>query len=139
LYANYGILPSSGCPSSDTSNIIPMYIEELKNDSSLSGWGIWLIINVSDSHIIGDLGFKGKPDKNGVVEIGYGVVDDYRRKGYGYEAVKALTNRAFEKQAVIKIVAECEKDNVPSIAILRRLGMYCESFEEDMLKWELVR
>ncbi len=36
--------------------------------------------------VIGNSGFAGPPDANGVVEIAYGIVSDYEGKGFGTEA-----------------------------------------------------
>jgi len=90
-----------------------------------------------EQKIIGDLGFKGRPDTNGTVEIGYGIVPEYRRQGYTFEAAKTLVSWAFGQNTVYKIIAECTEDNTPSIRILEKLRMRPISSSNGMLKWEL--
>jgi len=87
--------------------------------------------------LIGDLGFKGKPDREGTVEIGYSVLPVYRRQGYAFEAVQALVGWAFAQQSVKRITAACSPDNAPSVRILERLGMQCLEADGSLLRWEL--
>lgn len=50
-------------------------------------WAICL----KDGTLAGGIGFKGLPDRQGAVEIGYEIWPLYRRAGYAVEAVNALT------------------------------------------------
>ncbi|WP_375499633.1 hypothetical protein [uncultured Nostoc sp.] len=47
---------------SEVLDIFPMYAQMLIDDSFQLGWGVWLMIHIADSTLIGDLGFLGKPD-----------------------------------------------------------------------------
>lgn len=42
---------------------------------------MWIIIERRGKSIIGGICFHGQPDKNGEVEIGYGIDNEYRNKG----------------------------------------------------------
>ena len=55
----------------------------------------WLIVIKAGKTGVGLVGFKGSPDQDGSVEIGYGIDEKYRRNGYMSEAVKALIKWAF--------------------------------------------
>ncbi len=55
-----------------------MYTQMLIDDPSHLGCGVWLMIHIADSTLIGDLGFIGKPDQTGTVEMGYEVLSAYR-------------------------------------------------------------
>jgi len=112
------------------------YRRELECDKTMFGWGPWLIVQNAESVLIGSVGFKGKPNRDGIVEIGYGVVPAYRGQGYGFEAVEALVNWAFSA-GVRSIIAECQPHNVASVRILERLGMRRVGKQEGLLKWEL--
>lgn len=63
------------------------------------------MINVDDATLIGDLGFGGKPDEQGTVELGYELLSAYRNQGYAFEAVQALVNFAFIQPELKKIIA----------------------------------
>lgn len=72
--------------------------------------------------LVGLAGYKGPPDETGVVEIGYGVVPEDRRRGFASEAVRALLARAFVEPAVRMVIAHTLPELTPSIAVLRATG-----------------
>ena len=112
------------------------YLEQLRRDPSLLYWGSWIVIRKSDDRIIGDIGFKGKPDKNKTVEIGYGLLEDYWNNGYATEAVEALIEWAFHTSKVEKVIAETLKENDGSIRVLEKLHMKKVDCSETMIYWE---
>ncbi|MFD1848897.1 GNAT family N-acetyltransferase [Oceanobacillus bengalensis] len=118
---------------------IYMYLKGIKEDSTLIGWGVWLVINREDNTIIGDIGFKGKPNKENTVEVGYRMVPSAQNKGYATEAVREIIKWAFSFKNVEKVVAECKDDNVGSIRVLEKLHMKRSGHENNMLKWQLVK
>jgi ribosomal-protein-alanine N-acetyltransferase len=118
---------------------IEAYLEGLKDDSTLLGWGVWLVIEKEKNTIIGDIGFKGKPNSENVVEVGYGIIPSAQKKGYATEAVKGIIKWAFSSSQVNKVIAECLDDNIPSIKVLEKLKMTRIDQENNMLKWELKK
>jgi ribosomal-protein-alanine N-acetyltransferase len=133
-----GVRLSDDWPASDLRDFLPLYAQQLEADPSLLGWGVWLMVHRAEQVVVGDLGFKGEPDRAGTVEIGYSVVPAYRRQGYAFEAVQALLGWAFAQPGVSRITAECSPDNTPSIRILEKLGMRRLEAGEHLLRWELV-
>ena len=126
-------------PAQDLAEFLPLYAQQLEADPSLLGWGIWLMIHATERVVIGDVGFKGKPDYEGTVEIGYSVIPAYRNRGFASEAAQALVNWAFTQQGVKRIIAECSDDNAPSARVLQKLGMKRLETDGSLLKWELKR
>src|SRR5262249_3603798 len=118
---------------------LPTYARQLEEDQSLLGWGIWLVVQMTEGILIGDVGFKGKPDRQGAVEIGYSIVHGHRRRGYATEAAEALIQWAFRQPGVEPVRAECERQNVPSIHVLAKLGMPQTTSTSDLVRWELAR
>jgi ribosomal-protein-alanine N-acetyltransferase len=115
------------------------YIEKLKKDPDLLGWGVWFVTLAESNQIIGDLGFKGKPDEKGIVEVGYGILPEMQNKGIATEAVNAIVNWAFSSPSVQKVAAECLKDNIPSIKVLEKIGMKKTNAANGMIYWEKQR
>jgi ribosomal-protein-alanine N-acetyltransferase len=103
------------------------------------GWGLWLIMHNADRMVFGSAGFKGKPDENGRVEIGYGISPTYRRQGYTFEAAQGLVNWGFQHPEVKHIIAECLPENIGSKRILEKLGMTNLGIQGGYLKWTLAR
>ncbi len=121
----------------DLRDYLPLYARQLAADPTLLGWGIWLMVKQSGPTVIGDAGFKGQPDADGTIEIGYSVFPAYRRQGYAWEAVRALVDWAFAQRGVMHISAECETGNVASIRILEKLGMRCQGQDGSLLRWSM--
>jgi RimJ/RimL family protein N-acetyltransferase len=84
-------------------------------------WGPLQVRRSEDGLAIGGVGCKGAPDDAGRVEIGYGLADSARGQGYATEAVRGLIHW-LRDQGVGEVIAECDPDNVASIAVLRRCG-----------------
>lgn len=72
---------------------IPYWVEKLRSGSSKEWWA-YMILHKKDKSLIGIGGYKGEPDSQGVVEIGYGIAPAYRGKGYATEAALALIHNA---------------------------------------------
>ncbi|UAC49716.1 GNAT family N-acetyltransferase [Bacillus aquiflavi] len=116
---------------------IQTYLELLKEDPSLLYWGVWLVIRKNDGVIIGDIGFKGKPDKNKTVEVGYGFLESFWNQGYATEAVGALIKWAFDTSKVKKVVAETLQNNYGSMRVLEKLGMIKVNETKTMINWKI--
>lgn len=115
------------------------HLKQLADDSSILYWGPWLAFLKTDHTIIGDLGFKGAPDDKGAVEIGYGLLAEYRGKGYATEAVAALVDWGWKQNGIHKIKAETLVDNQESIRVLEKIGMRKVAESEEMVYWETTR
>jgi [ribosomal protein S5]-alanine N-acetyltransferase len=135
-----GLKVSEEWPNPDFRDALEFVRSDVRRDPGYSEW-TRLIVHSFDRLVIGDAGFKSKPDSTGAVEIGYGVVRDYRNRGVAFEASAALIEWAFRQQGVKRVVAECYETNEPSIRVLRKLGMEITHSEEAtggrMLKWAI--
>lgn len=127
-----------GWPADELKAYMPYYIEEMEQEPSLLGWGVWIILDSERKTVIGDVGFKGKPDGDGELEIGYSVHPDYRNRGYAFEAAQALTDWGFHKHSEVRTVrAKCHMENLASVKVLQKLGMRRVGRHESILEWEL--
>ena len=92
----------------------------LKHPEQWEWYAIWLI-ELKDGTHIGELCFKGL-DSNGVAEIGYGIQKEYQGQGYATEAVKAISDWAFQQSHVTALEAETEDENIASKRVLEKCG-----------------
>lgn len=92
----------------------------IENPEQWEWYAIWMI-ELKDGTHIGELCFKGL-DSNGVVEIGYGIMEKYQGKGYATEAVKAISKWAFREPKILFIEAETDDKNIASKRVLEKCG-----------------
>jgi RimJ/RimL family protein N-acetyltransferase len=61
-------------------------------------------------------------------EVGlyWAVAPEHRGNGYATEAARAVIDHGFAELGLARIVATTERDNLASIAVMRRLGMRVE-------------
>lgn len=83
----------------------------------------WLIVLRAENIGVGLVGFKGVPNNEGEVEIGYGISPLYQGQGYMTEAVKTLAAWAFTHPECKSITALlCKPDNFASHRVLEKSG-----------------
>ena len=92
----------------------------IENPEQWEWYAIWMI-ELKDGTHIGEMCFKGL-DSDGVVEIGYGIMEQYQEHGYATEAVKAISNWAFQEPKIFSIEAEIDSKNIASKKVLEKCG-----------------
>lgn len=85
-------------------------------------WGMFQIILRETGEVIGDIGFHGPPDEAGTVEIGYGIVEQYRGRGLVAESAAVICGLAWSRPEVSRIIARTEEGDAASAGVLRRVG-----------------
>ena len=93
-----------------------------ERDPDAVGWWAWLIVLPADRVLIGSVGFKGPPDGDGRVDIGYSVLDAWQGRGYASEAVAALVDWAFAEPRVTHIIGETFPHLAASVRVLEKSG-----------------
>lgn len=138
LEAVLGYKVSDEWPSPQYAKLISMKKEKLQQEPENSIWSR-IAIEKESGTLIGEIGCKGGPNAEGVVEIGYGMVNRARNKGYGTEMVTGLTEWLFDRPEVTKVTAECLETNKPSARVLEKSGFTKLDLREGMLYWEKFR
>lgn len=111
--------------------------DRAKKDPSNYLWHtFWLIIRKSDHTAVGAVDFKDIPNKDGEVEIGYGLGKAFEHNGYMTETVQAFCHWALQQEGVNHIIAETEIDGFSSQKILQKNG-FQESYRSDTIWWRL--
>lgn len=85
-------------------------------------YSFFFLIRKTDRVVVGSADFKNLPNKNGEVEIGYGLGKMFEHKGYMTEAVKAICEFAVMQSNVFNVIAETEAEGFASQRILERCG-----------------
>ncbi|MEL7123335.1 MAG: GNAT family N-acetyltransferase [Bacteroidota bacterium] len=107
-------------------------------------WWSYIVKHNQDNIIIGNGGFKGKPDENGLVEIGYAIAPTYRNKGFATEMAGMLIEFAFSKSEVNNIQAHTLAEENASVHVLRKCrfrkkGELFPSHEGKIWRWLITR
>jgi RimJ/RimL family protein N-acetyltransferase len=90
------------------------------------GWAAWYVLlrGAGDRPtLIGGAGLKGRPSTDGTIEIGYGTVPSFQRRGYATEACRGLIDWACRHAAVRRVTAETLPHLQPSLRVMQKLGM----------------
>lgn len=82
---------------------------------------LWFIVHKTDRVVMGEIAFKGPPDENSEVEIGYGLSLESQGMGYMTEAVGVLCKWALARKEVKHVIASTE-NNPKSEKTLERAG-----------------
>lgn len=136
---NMGLKTNNRWPDNETIETLPKIIRNLELVDGPTGFESWLIIRQDNMAIIGDVGFKGLPHDHGEVDIGYAVIKEERKRGYGFESAKALADWAFLQPNIESITASCCVSNAASIRILKKLGMQEIAREKGMIYWKISK
>ena len=125
--------------SPDLRDYLPLYHQIVENDPGAAVWGIWTMVRCDDPRIVGDIGFKGRPNSSGTVDIGYGVRPEHWGKGYATEAARGLIAWAFRQPGVQRVTADCLATNAASIRVLEKAGMRRLGQRADgLIAWEQI-
>ncbi len=118
--------------------------EFLKNNPDAASWWMYFFVHTADRKLVGNGGFKGKPDDAGTVEIGYAVAPAYRGKGLATEAAQGLIDFAFTHSQVQTVQAHTLAEENESVRVLRKVGMeFVRKLNDpengDIWQWQLKR
>jgi ribosomal-protein-alanine N-acetyltransferase len=96
--------------------------------------------------IVGKIGFHGKPDVRGVVEIGYEIDPTQRRRGHAAAAMRIMVDIARAIEGVNVLKASVVEENWISRRIVENLGLRkvgCEVHErrglEDVFEMDVTK
>ncbi|MEO3759044.1 GNAT family N-acetyltransferase [Mycobacterium sp. B14F4] len=140
--AAFGLLIGSKVPAGwpEFPEAIGFSIKRLRDHPDEADW--WMHFFLAEDRLVGSGGFVGPP-RDGVVEIGYELAQEFRGCGLGIAAARALIEKARATGTVTTVIANTLADDNPSTGVLRRLG-FTRTLElvdpEDgpIWRWELA-
>lgn len=101
-------------------------------DPAVAPWLARAVYGRPVEAVVGRCGFHGPPDARGMVEIGYAIAPEYRRRGYARAAVGQLLTYAAEHGART-VRASVSVKNIASLTVIRGNGFQhvAEQWTED--------
>lgn len=101
---------------------LPYRIPRIAADPGAAPYLLRLAVLRDTAEVIGSAGFHDRPDADGMIEIGLGVVPAFRGQGYAKEMLHGMWGWVIDQPGVVTLRYTVSPDNAPSQAIIRKLG-----------------
>jgi len=98
-------------------------LELVRADPAKRLWGDRVVMPRGERRVIGSVIFHGRPDDDGVAEVGYGIEEASRRRGFATEATRACVEWALAQPGVRAVTATTHPLNLASLRLIEKLGM----------------
>jgi len=131
--ARFGELIGSAVPDGwpEFPEAIAFTLEHLQDTPDAdSGWSMQFFVNPATGRLVGSGGFASRP-VNREVEIGYEVAPEFRGRGFGTAAARALVDRAVASGEVDHVTAHTLPGPNASTGVLMSLGFEHVADHED--------
>jgi RimJ/RimL family protein N-acetyltransferase len=126
---------ADGYPLDGDSRACVAYLGQLPRSLSSHRYGYYQI--VLDGLVVGGIGYHGPP-RDGLVEIGYGVVPSVRNQGVATAALRRLLDMTRADLEVKRVCGRANPDNVPSQRVMLAVGMQLVGRDPDFLHYEIT-
>jgi RimJ/RimL family protein N-acetyltransferase len=114
---------------------LKVQLSRMTSRPSGRGWCARAIVREEDGAVIGHCGFHGPPEDVGRAEIGYTILQPYRRQGFAVEAAQGLVDWA-RTQGETVVFASMSPDNLASLAVVEKLGFRQTGVQVDEIDGE---
>jgi [ribosomal protein S5]-alanine N-acetyltransferase len=114
--------------------ILPNVADRTKNYLYATLWTGILKVN---NKMIGDACFKGEPNAEGAIEIGYGTYDEFQGKGFMTEMVAGMVTWAKMQPLVKAVIASTSKTNIASFRVLQKNNFIKVGETDTEFNWKL--
>lgn len=107
-------------PPENDENTMEWFFTRIYDNPDARGWLMWyFVLNENNKRTaIGNGGFTGPPDEEGIVECKYSILEAVQKNGFATEALSALVKWAFTFDCANKIIAHIPQANKPGIKVL---------------------
>ncbi len=99
--------------------------ENLAHDPEGQGWYGWaLLANEGERappRLVGIAALIGRPDEDGEVELAFGLLPEFRGRGYGGETIRALATWGFANGAK-RVIAHLDAEDINAASTLAKNG-----------------
>ena len=124
----------------DNPNIgdLAWHLRAIRADDRHLAWRMRVIVERSSNTVVGSINLKGPPNAVGDLEIGWGLIESVRGRGYATEASRTVIEWAQQQPGVSSISATIPDDNCPSRRLAKRLGLNrTNETRRDLPLWRL--
>lgn len=129
-------------PPADRVEVSADWIARVRDTAADDPWSLsFTALERASGVAVGNRGFKGPPDSEGVVELAYGIEPTHRGRGFATEAASGLVEFAFATRQVKVVLAHTKPDGAASKRVLakcgfRLVGEVVDPEDGRVLRWE---
>jgi RimJ/RimL family protein N-acetyltransferase len=87
----------------------------------LRGFGPWVLVDKASSKLAG-YGGLWFPDGWGDVEVGYGIMPEFRGQGYAAEAARRVRDYGYSENGLKRLVSYIDPKNTASLRVAEKLA-----------------
>jgi len=128
---------ATGDPSDGDRGIAGLLERQGVPDGPDAVFGHRLVVERQTGQVVGGVGLKGPPT-DGRVELGYGIVESRRGRGYATEAARALVEVALALRGVTEVVADVDPANRASVRVLEKAGLTFAANNGDEARYSIT-
>ncbi len=115
----------------------------MESEAAEAPWISYLVMDSAKGGLIGNCSFKGNPDEDGEVEIGFVTFPQFEGQGYGTEMSRQLIDLARTSGVISRIVAVSQSANAAAARVLQHHGFgHVDSYSDDehgeLWEWALA-
>jgi ribosomal-protein-alanine N-acetyltransferase len=115
-------VPPASPESDDAREGLPWHLRHLESDERHRAWRIRVVVHRDTNLVIGSVNLKGPPDVEDDVEIGWGISEAWRRRGYALESVAGVIVWALKQPATRSLTTAIAAGNLASQQLAEKLG-----------------
>lgn len=115
----------------DNSGPLGWRVPQVRVDPTLNRWFLRWIVLRSSGEIIGSTSFHGAPNESGMIEIGLGIEELFRNRGFAKEAVLAMWRWALLDPQIKVLRYTVGVTNAPSIHVIESFGFHYQGEQID--------
>ena len=97
-------------------------IPRVKANPEFANIGLILAVEKERKEVIGSAGFHDLPDKNGMIEVGFGIVPEKQNNGFGQELLFGMWDWISKNPEVKILRYTVSPTNSPSMHIIKKLS-----------------
>jgi RimJ/RimL family protein N-acetyltransferase len=114
-------------------------LEATRADPERRLWGDSILITRDDDRrVVGSVIFHGRPDGDGIAEVGYGVEESSQGRGYATEGTRACIEWALGQSGVVAVRAVTFPWHVASLRVIQKCGMAQVDTREHAMLGEML-
>lgn len=125
---------AAGYPLDGDKKACMAYLAQLGLTGRSDPFGYYQIL--VEDEVVGGIGFHGPP-RDGLVEVGYGVVASARGQGVATTALRSLLEVASGLDGVRRVCGRTSRDNVASQRVMLAVGMSQIGQDSEFLHFEM--